>query len=161
MDPKFLEADKIGIRLELVNGLPLWEAHPVVLHQLEIDRIRKSIKPPSKKHKRCDCIHVADIYVKFGSDSFKRPDISIFCRMPDEQEEAVTLIPEAVIEIVSKGYERKDLDIAPSFYLSKGVKDVIIFNPYTLRVIHAREEGFKTYESPVKLKLECGCVCTV
>ena len=32
---------------------------------------------------------------------------------PDEQDDAITLLPEAVIEVVSKGYEAKDLEIGP------------------------------------------------
>ena len=59
--------------------------------------------------------------MQFSDGSLKRPDISIFCREPDEQDDAVTLVPEAVIEVVSKGYEAKDLQIAPDFYLSRGV----------------------------------------
>lgn len=62
----------------------------------------------------------------------KRPDISLFCREPDEQDEAIRLVPEAVIEVVSAGYEAKDLEIGPRFYLTQGVKDIIVFDPHTL-----------------------------
>lgn len=40
-----LRADELGIRLEIVRGLPLWEAQPVVRHQRAIDRIRSTIQP--------------------------------------------------------------------------------------------------------------------
>jgi Uma2 family endonuclease len=162
MDPKFLKAEELGIRLEIVNGLAIWEAHPVYKHQKAVDRIRNSIKPGKKKPKNiCECIHVADVYVQFPEGSLKRPDISVFCQEPKEEEEAVTLVPEAVIEIVSKGYEAKDLEIAPNFYLLQGVKDVIVFDPRTLLVLHARRDGTKRLTSPVEIKLECGCICTV
>ncbi len=162
MDEKFLKAEELGIKLEIVSGLAIWEAHPVYKHQKAVDRIRDSIRASKKKNKKkCDCIHVADVYVQFPEGSLKRPDISIFCREPEEEEEAITLVPEAVIEIVSKGYEAKDLEIAPNFYLLQGVKDVVIFDPRTLLVLHVKRSGTKRLTSPVEIRLECGCSCTV
>ena len=98
--------------------------------------------------------------MSFPDGSLKRPDISIFCREPAEEEEAITLIPEAVIEVISKGYEAKDLEIGPRFYLSQGVKDVVIFDPYTLVVLHVRRDGTRRLLSPVRIDLECGSTCT-
>jgi Uma2 family endonuclease len=161
VDEKFLKAEELGIKLEIVSGLAIWEAHPIIQHQMDVDRIRNSIQAIKKRGKRCGCFHFADIYVNFPDGSIKRPDISIFCNMPKERTEATKSIPEAVIEVVSKGYEAKDLLIAPNFYLSQGVKDVIIFNPATLVVLHVRHDGTKQLVSPAKLKLECGCFCTV
>lgn len=157
MNPNFIRAEELGIRLEIVQGLPIWEAHPVWKHQKAIDRIRSTIKNISSEKNSCGCVHISDVYVSFPDGSLKRPDIAIFCREPDEEEEAITLIPEAVIEIISKGYEAKDLDIAPGFYLSQGVKDVIIFNPYTLAILHVRRDGAERYISEQKFLLECGC----
>jgi Uma2 family endonuclease len=164
MDPILLRAEELGIRLEIVGGLPIWEAHPVYKHQRAIDRIRATItkKPPEAgQEDGCDCIHISDVYIAFPDGSLKRPDIAIFCREPDEEEEALTLIPEAVIEVISKGYEAKDLEIGPRFYLSQGVKDVIVFDPYTLLVLHVRRDGVTRQVSPVKIDLECGCACEV
>ena len=75
----------------------------------------------------------------------------------DEQDSALTMIPEAVIELVSKGYEAKDLEIGPPFYLSQGVKDVIVFDPLTLLVLHVRKDRATRQVSPVTIELECGC----
>jgi len=162
MNERFLRADELGIRLEIVAGLPIWEPHPVYKHQKAVDRIRSSISPEEfQGNEGCGCIHVADIYVSFPDGSLKRPDISLFCREPEEEEEAVTLVPEAVIEVISKGYEAKDLDIGPQFYLSQGVKDVVVFNPYTLVVLHVRRGGVQRHVSPVDLALACGCRCRV
>jgi Uma2 family endonuclease len=164
MDPKFVKAEELGIRLEVVGGLAIWEPHPVWKHQKAVDRIRRSIQPaPSETGEKaaCDCVHAADIYVQFPDGSLKRPDISIFHREPDEEEEAVRLLPEAVIEVVSKGYEAKDLEIGPRFYLSQGVKDVVVFDPYTLLVLHVRKDGARRRISPVEISLECGCDCAV
>ncbi|HEX8071451.1 MAG TPA: Uma2 family endonuclease [Pyrinomonadaceae bacterium] len=164
MDAKFLKAEALGIRLEIVRGLPIWEPYPVYKHQKAVDRIRATITPPDAAaagQPACACVHAADVYVSFPDGSLKRPDISLFCREPAEEEEAITLVPEAVIEVVSKGYEAKDLALGPDFYLAQGVKDVLVFNPYTLVVLHARRESVARHVSPVPVELLCGCRCTV
>lgn len=155
-------ADEIGVRLEMVGGLPLWEAAPALKHQAAVDRIRASIqKNAAAPDTGCACVHVSDVYIRFPDGSLKRPDVSIFCRWPEETDEAVTLIPEAVIEVVSKGYEAKDLEIGPRFYLLQGVKDIVVFDPYTLLVLHLRRDRAVRHISPVTIELECGCCCTV
>jgi Uma2 family endonuclease len=159
MNPLFLRAEELGIRLEIVRGLPIWEAHPVWKHQKAVDRIRASIE--RAEGTCCGCVHAADVYVQFPDGSLKRPDISVFCREPDEQEDAISLVPEAVIDVVSRGYEAKDLEIGPPFYLSQGVKDVVVFDPTTLLVLHARPESTHRLVSPVALTLECGCNCQI
>ena len=161
MDERLLRAAEMGVRLEIVSGLPIWEAHPVYRHQKAVDRIRKTIKLVATDPAACACVDVADVYIHFPDGSLKRPDISIFCREPDEEDEAITLVPEAVIEIISKGYEAKDLEIGPRFYLSQGVKDVVVFDPYTLLVLHVRRDGATRQVSPVEILLECGCKCLV
>lgn len=154
MDPKFLRAEELGIRLEMVGGLPIWEPYPVWKHQKAVDRIRETIQADL-----CSCVHASSVYISSPDGSLKRPDISIFCREPDE--DAITLVPEAVIEVISRGSEAKDLEIGPRFYLSQGVKDVVVFDPYTLVVLHVRRDGSQRLVSPVTISLECGCVCTV
>ncbi len=166
MDEKFLRAEELGIRLEIANGLPIWEASPVYRHQEAVDRIRSTIAPALQADSgvnQCGCIHAADIYVSFPNGSLKRPDIAIFCRefTEDEKDDAIKIVPEAVIEVVSRGYEAKDLEIGPAFYLSQGVKDIVIFDPYTLLVLHVRPGSTKRLVSPVKLLFECGCKCVV
>ena len=159
LDPKFLLAEQLGIRLEVVGGLHIWEAQPVWRHQKAIDRIRGTTHV--REGSACACVHAADVYVEFRDSSLKRPDVTIFCREPDEQEDAIKLLPEAVIEVVSKGYEAKDLEIGPRFYLSQGVKDVVVFDPTTQLVLHVRADGVRRLISPVPIDLECGCSCVV
>jgi hypothetical protein len=158
LDPKYLLAEQLGIRLETVGGLAIWEAAPVYRHQKAVDRIRASIHP--RPGSTCGCIHASDIYVQFTDGSLKRPDIALFCREPDEQDDAVKLLPEAVIEVVSRGYEAKDLEIAPRFYLSQGVKDVVVFDPSTLLVLHVTATEARRLLSPATIELACGCACT-
>jgi hypothetical protein len=79
VDPKFIRAEELGIRLEMVGGLPIWEPHPVWKHQKHVDRIRSSISriEADKDVSNCTCVHAADVYVSFPDGSLKRPDISI------------------------------------------------------------------------------------
>lgn len=154
IDDLFLIADNAGVRLEIVNGLPIWEPIPGLMHQTTNDRIRRSIKSRA-------CLHYADLHIKFPDGSDKRPDVSIFCREPSETESAVTEVPEAVIEIISKGYEKKDLELGPPFYLKHGVKDVIVYDPYTRVTKHFDAFGEREYSGLVTLILHCGCEVTL
>jgi Uma2 family endonuclease len=158
MDSRFLRADELGIRLEIVGGIPIWEPSPIYKHQKAVDRIRAGIrKLPALSQTQGDCVHAADVYISFPDGSLKRPDISIFCREPEEEEEAIRLVPEAVVEVISKGFEAKDLEIGREFYLRQGVKDVIVFNPYTLEVLHVRRDRAVMHQSEVEIELLCGC----
>ncbi|HTQ09598.1 MAG TPA: hypothetical protein VMI31_05960, partial [Fimbriimonadaceae bacterium] len=66
----------------------------------------------------------------------------------------------AVVEIVSRGFEKKDLEIGPPFYLSQGVKDVVVVDPYEAKVLHFTTSGVSTFDSPRKIGLTCGCELT-
>ena len=120
-----------------------------------------SLRPAPNADEGCGCVHLADVYVAFPDGSLKRPDISIFCREPDEDDEAITLLPEAVIEVISRGYEAKDLEIGPRFYLSQGIRDVVVFDPHTLMVLHLTPTSAERLVSPVDITLACGCACRV
>jgi len=45
LNPRFLRADELGVRLEIVNGLAIWEAQPLYKHQKAVERIAQSIRP--------------------------------------------------------------------------------------------------------------------
>jgi hypothetical protein len=81
----------------------------------------------------CACVHVSDVYIRFPDDSLKRLDIAIFYQEPDEQTTVITMIPEAVIEIVSPGYEVKDLSVGVPFYLGMRSHDLVIYLPNNLK----------------------------
>jgi Putative restriction endonuclease len=139
------EAERFNVRLEIIAGATVWEASPVFKHQWEVKRIASSLQPQSGSS--CECIETQDTLFKFPDGSLKRPE----------------LIPTAVVEIISKNYEYKDFVLAPPFYLSQGVQDILIFNPADKSVLHYRPdlEQPKTYISPITLNLECGCEITV
>lgn len=156
----FLQANEAGIKLEIVGREHTWEAFPGFLHQEQVDRIRASIKRISGDHGDCACIHAADVYVAFPDGSIKRPDVSIFCTRPQEMEGFIRQIPKAVIEVISKGNERKDLEDGPKVYLAQGVLDVVVFDPQRNKVHHFDATGEHVHASPVTLDLKCGCQVT-
>jgi len=49
------------------------------------------------------------------------------------------------------------LEIGPPFYLSQGVKDLIVVDPLTLLALHVRKDRTTRQISPVEIELECGC----
>ncbi|WP_309714338.1 Uma2 family endonuclease [Armatimonas sp.] len=151
-----------GVRLEVAGGITTWEAFPSVRHQRAVDRIRASIKPAATPITDCGCVHYADIYVQFPDGSLKRPDIAIFCGEPEEQTTAVTMLPEAVIEIVSPDYEGKDLCVGVPFFLRRGIKGVIVFDPTTGEVRHFRPgHSEQRYTSPQSITLTCDCTVII
>ena len=161
LQDRLLSADDLGIRLEIVNGLGIWEVQPLYRHQKHVERIARGIEPVGGAN-GCACVHALSVYVELPN-GLKRPDISIFCREPaeSEQDRPLRLIPEAVVEVVSPGFEAKDLEIGPPFYLSQGVKDVIVFDPATLLVLHVRHGHASRQIAPVIIELLCGCRVTV
>jgi Uma2 family endonuclease len=155
-------AEEGAIKLEITRGIPTWEPYPGVRHQVAIDLIRASIKPlDSSGDGGCECAHFSDVLISFKDGSLKRPDIAIFCTQPAIQDEALTQIPDAVVEVISPGYEYKDLELNPQFYLAEGVDDVLIVDPRAGLVTHHRSSGATTEHAPATVALQCGCQCTV
>jgi Uma2 family endonuclease len=159
-----LQTDASGapVRLEYVRGRLKVEASPASRHQKTIDRIRISLTPIPGVGDSCGCFSLADTLIRFPDpdSSLKRPDIAIFCDEPPDSDEALDILPAAVIEILSLGYEDKDLgeDGAP-FYLACGILDVLVVDPRAGRVLHYRsqESETRTLHTPVTIALACGC----
>ena len=152
-------ADDAGVKLEITGGIPTWEAFPGPRHQKEVLRVLVGFERTESPD--CGCYQLPDTYIKFPDGSLKRPDIAIFREEPPDQDEALEEIPEAVLEVLSKDYEKKDTEIGAPFYLEQGVKDVILFDPRTRDVTHRRRDGDRLLKSPVTIQLECGCQITV
>jgi Uma2 family endonuclease len=152
-------ADDLGVKLEITNGIPTWEAFPGPRHQKEVLRALFSFEKLAGS--ACGCFQLPDTYIKFPDGSIKRPDIAVFCEEPPDIDQAYEAVPEAVLEVLSKDYEKKDTEIGAPFYLQQGVKDVILFDPRTREVTHRRQDRTEVHESPVTIKLECGCQITV
>ena len=153
-------ADEAGFKLEFVNGIPVWEAFPVIRHQQKTLDIQVSLMFHAKTS-GCACLSYSDIYIQFPEGSIKRPDISIFCEEPVEKDTMCRTIPDAVIEILSKGYEKKDTEISLPFYLSQGIRDIVLFDPMTETARHYHQGRMDEYRSPVDLIFQCGCKVTI
>jgi Uma2 family endonuclease len=150
-----------GVRLEYVAGMPYWEMMPGVRHHDALMSIWSRLTNERKGSVDCGCFPYAELTLGFPDGSVKTPDLSIFCKRPTEREGLVHMIPEAVVEIVSPGYERKDLEIGPTFYLAQGVKDIIVFDPRSNLITHFRRDGVKSSTAPDVFELECGCIVPI
>jgi len=162
-----LQTDASGapVRLEFVRGHMKWEASPASRHQKTVRRIERTIRPTPGAGDGCACYALADTLIRFPDPdrSLKRPDLAIFCDEPPDSDEALEVLPAAVIEILSIGYEDKDLgeDGAP-FYLDCGVADVLVVDPRRGHVLHYRlGQPVAKLTAPVNVALECGCSLTI
>ena len=155
------EHDAAGYKLELIKGVGIWEASPVYSHQKKVLEVILSIKQLQQDAGSCKCVSVPGLTLLFPDGSIKRPDISIYCREPVERDSACTLKPEVVIEIISRGYERKDTEISLNFYLDNRIDDIVIFNPVKESVNHYQDGKVHEYTSPVELTFLCGCKATL
>ena len=155
-------AREAGIRLEYIAGIPVWEARPVYRHQRKTLDMQISLLHAARAD-GCGCHPIADVAIRFPDGSIKRPDIAVYCVEPPEAEQnrAVTTLPEAVIEIISSDYEKKDTEISLPFYLAQAIPDIVIFNPETNRVAHYHGGQTDERDSPVELTFACGCRVTV
>lgn len=156
---RLLEAEKTaeGVRMEVHEGLGIWEAFPLPRHVKAAQRIQNSLRT-SPGHD-CGCFAMQDVYVRFPDGSLKRPDISIWCKEPVEEDEAVAEVPGAIIEIVSEDSKRKDLEFNPPLYLSQGVRDYVVYDPFTGAVSHFRcGMDVRDDQAPFTLSLALGCV---
>ncbi|PDV97974.1 Uma2 family endonuclease [Candidatus Chloroploca asiatica] len=159
------DASKAPVRLEYVRGRMKWETSPASRHQKALQRIERSLRPIPGQAGGCGCFALADTLIRFGDPdgSLKRPDLAIFCTEPPDSDEALTMIPAAVVEVLSVGYEEKDLGVdgAP-FYLAYGVQDVLIVDPRTGVVYHDTPDHERhVHNAPVTIDLRCGCRVTI
>lgn len=99
----------------------------------------------------CGCAHVASVYIQFPDGSLRRPDIALFCREPEEVDEAIPQIPQV---------RPRTSRSAQGSTSPRGYKDVVVFDPYTPLVLHLRKDRVERHISPVTLRLE-GCELTV
>lgn len=154
-------ADASGFKLEITNGIPTWEAFPPLRHQMKVDAVCFSATPNSLHGIREGFTIVRDLTIQFLDGSVKRPDVSIFSTRTIEENTACRQIPEAVIEILSKGYEKKDTEVSLPFYLSWNIPDIVLFDPETNKVSHYHNGQVDEYDSPVDLTFACGCRATI
>lgn len=152
----FAQGEDLGLRFELTPGGITWETMPGLRHQELALQVYGSVRP-RQIASGCGCYPGFDVYVWLPNGTVKRPDISIFCRRPEEEEGFIHMVPEAVIEITSPDSEAKDLVAGPPLYLENGVKDVVVHQRSQNKVHHFTSEGCRIQNSGQSITLACGC----
>lgn len=153
------------IKLEITGGIATWEAPPASRHQKAVHRIERSVQRAA--HDSCGCFALLDTYISFPNSDLKRPDIAIYCDEPPDSDEALEMIPAAVIEVVSADpiSAKKDLELNPPIYLGAGVQDIIVFDPRTRQMswwdVDTGVEEPQQLMAPQTIALRCGCHVTI
>ena len=151
----------IGFRLDWVQGLGAWAFSGSPLQAMTAKRVAQSLRAdPASEDGVCGFVY-GGMAVRFLDGSILQPDLAVYAREPEATRLPARLLPEAVVEIVSPSSELKDLQYSPSFYLSQGVKDVIVYTPETEVFEHFRRDGRTMHRSPTDVSLKCGCLVTV
>lgn len=154
-------AHDVGLDVEMTpEGFP-FEFAPGVDHQLAMAAILTSPNRRSTGAGECVCKRIMDILIRLPDGRVKGPDVSVFCTIPTEREGYVHQVPEAVVEITSPRYVKKDLVDGPLIYLANGVKDVLVLDRRTSEVHHWTIGRHEIYQSPRQFVLACGCEITV
>ena len=157
---QYEEANELGVRLEMIADQTFWEFRPNFQHQDRIGKIYKSVRPDHESNSGSECVSALDVGIRFPDDSLRRPDLAIFSNIP-EQVDLITLIPEAVVDVLSQRSRHKDLVVSPPFYLEMGVKDVLVYDPFTDDIHHFRRDGDLRFKPGQTVKLECGCLLDI
>lgn len=158
MEALIHSADESLVKIEMTAGVPTWEAMATPRHQRILGEIFENVRRTGESD--CGCHRYLDTYIRFADGSFKRPDLALYCvRLPDT-DVATEVLPQAVVEIVSAGYEEKDR-IGLPFYLGQGIADVVVYDPRTGEVIHATPQSQTIHTAPVDLAFACGYVVTI
>lgn len=152
-----------AVRLMLLGPQqrPIWEASPSPLHQMVVRTIERSIEPVPGDGDGCACYTLADAYFRLPDASLVRPDIAILSRIPPRQREALKIVPAAVIEVVSPGYETKDYDEMPPIYLANGVCDVLVVDVERGVVTHFTPAAREEVSLPAVRTLRSDCRCLI
>ena len=153
-------AEELGLRLEMIDVGLVWETMPGLRHRELSAEIYGGIRPVEEEG-RCAGYRALDVAIRFPSGIVKRPDLSIFCQRPSQEEGFVLAVPEAVVEITGPDCEAKDLVSGPPLYLANGVKDVVVLHRATETVHHFTVAGERRLLSPTTLTLMCGCRVTL
>ncbi len=158
---QLMNADEAGVKLEVVGNEFTWEFFPSPLHQGLVVDLQRSVRPTPGDDRGCGCFALPDAYIQFRDGSVKRPDLMIYCARPPLTRQALTVMPEAVVEILSPRGERKDLQVGPPFYLAQGIQDVVVVDPEGRLAHHFRRDGYRPLALGAVVRLECGCELTV
>ena len=156
-----MAAEQSGVSLHQIGVTPVWEFLPSFEHQDVLRSIDRSVRRAESGDPNCDCYSITNVYLRLPNGSLVRPDLLIYCKKPASTRQALAVVPEAVIEVLSPYGELKDLQIGPPNYLANGVKDVIVVDTESGVATHFRREGATPRRRGDTVLLECGCEITL
>lgn len=156
-----MAAEESGVSLHQIGQQPIWDLLPSSLHQGVMMDVVYSVRRSEGLSDDCGCHTLVETYVRLPDGSLRRPDVLIYCQKPPRTRTALTVVPEAVVEILSPNGTFKDLQIGPPNYLSNGVKDVLVVDPETEIATHFRRDGTALRRRGDLVILECGCELTL
>ena len=109
---------------ELIDGVA-YAMSPYALpsHQFISGRILIQLNKNLEECKKCFALMESE--VKFSETTILRPDILMKCGELDD----ISVIPEIIFEVVSKGSEKRDEILKFSIYEQEGVKYYVIVYP--------------------------------
>ncbi len=109
---------------ELIDGI-IYAMSPFALplHQKTAVRIVTQLEMNSRNCSRCHALMESE--VKFGDETVVRPDVFIKCG----ELEDITITPQIIFEIISKGSVRRDELVKFNLYKQEGVRYYVLVYP--------------------------------
>jgi Uma2 family endonuclease len=109
---------------ELIDGIA-YAISPFALpsHQRVAVKIVRQLDENLEECKKCFALMESE--VKFSETTILRPDVLMKCGELDD----ISVIPEIIFEVVSKGSEKRDEILKFSIYKQEGVKYYVIVYP--------------------------------
>jgi len=109
---------------ELIDGVP-HAMSPFALpsHQFISGRILIQLNKSLEECKKCFALMESE--VKFSETTILRPDVLMKCGELDD----ISIVPEIIFEVVSKGSEKRDEILKFAIYKQEGVKYYVIVYP--------------------------------
>lgn len=129
---------EIDEMVEIIKGKVFkWTTAPSRIHQKVISKLSFAFHN-IVKNKSCD-LYFAPFDVRFPDTSIRnediftvvQPDISIICDKSKLDDAGCIGAPDLIVEVLSKGDNRKDLHHKYNVYLESGVKEYWIILPYS------------------------------
>ncbi len=124
-------------RVELINGVIYDMASPATVHQMISMEIIFQIQSFIRS-RHGDCLpFTAPIDVQLNRDNktILQPDIIILCKRDLLTEKRVFGAPDFVLEIISPSTGKKDYFIKLNQYISAGVREYWIVDPYQKKIV--------------------------
>ena len=127
-----------GVRYELDRGELIVTPSPATRHNIVCGHVYSTMCAWVEEHDLGLVVYEVD--VKLAEDTIRRPDVMFIARARmkdvDVDQVPVLVVPELVIEVVSKHDQPDDLMLKVRQYLRAGVQSVWVLYPKTRQAYH-------------------------